>query len=510
MTGTGPLVKVSAGALRGLDVGGVHVFRAVPYASAPVGTLRFRPPVKCEPWDGIREATEFGAIAPQYPTPLETMQGRMDLPQNEDCLTLNVWAPPASDDAGRPVMVWIHGGAYMNGTGASDWFDGTSFAATHGVVLVTINYRLNVFGYLHLAGIADGEEGAGNCGLLDQIAALQWVADNIAAFGGDPGKVTVFGESAGAMSVGVILGTPAADGLFQRAILQSGAAVNVTSAEDATAVTRDVLTELGLTADEDGIAALRQLPTDRILAAYGAVGQHRYSRAAPEELAMLSAPVVDGVVLPQEPMSAIREGLSADVAVMIGTDLDEMEVMRLQDERFYGFGDDEVTRRFTKIFGARVDEALALYRGLPGDTTANLWTAVDTDRIFLAPAIALAEARWAGGGPTWLYLFTWATPAFGGRLGALHTLEIPFVFNTLDRGPSPELTGGPSDTTRSLAERMHRTWAEFARNGDPNNDGIPSWPAYESQRRATMIFDNDCVIEDDAQRDRRLLWADHA
>jgi para-nitrobenzyl esterase len=510
MTGTGPLVKVSAGLLRGLDVGGVHVFRAVPYARAPVGALRFRPPVECEQWDGIREATEFGAIAPQFPTPLEAMQGRMDLPQSEDCLTLNIWAPPASDGAARPVMVWIHGGAYVNGTGASDWFDGTSFAANHGIVLVTINYRLNVFGYLHLAGIADGEQGAGNCGLLDQIAALRWVGDNIAAFGGDPGNVTVFGESAGAMSVGVILGTPAADGLFQRAILQSGAAVNVTSADDATSVTRDILADLGLSADDDGVAALRQLPTDRILAAYGAVGQRRFSGAAPEELAMLSAPVVDGVVLPQEPMAAIREGASADVAVMIGTDLDEMEVMRLQDESFYGFGDDEVIRRFTKIFGARADEALALYRGLPGDTTANLWTAVDTDRIFLAPAIALAEARGARGVSTWMYLFTWATTAFGGRLGALHTLEIPFVFNTLDRRPAPELTGGPPVAARSLAERMHRTWAEFARNGDPNHDYIPPWPTYESQRRATMIFDNDCLIADDAQRDRRLLWADIA
>ena len=506
MTETGALVKVSAGMLRGLDVAGVNVFRAVPYASAPVGALRFRPPVECEPWDGIREATSLGAIAPQFPTPLETMQGRMDLPQSEDCLTLNIWAPPASESAGHPVMVWIHGGAYVNGTGASDWFDGTSFATNHGVVLVTINYRLNVFGYLHLAGIADGEEGAGNCGLLDQIAALRWVGDNIAAFGGDPGNVTVFGESAGAMSVGVILGTPAAEGLFQRAILQSGAAVNVTSSKNATAVAKDLMVELGLSVDNDGIAELRQLPTDRILAAYGAVAQRQFEGANPEDLGFLFAPVVDGVVLPQEPMAAIREGASADVAVMLGTDLDEMEVMQLQDESFYGFGDDEVIRRFTTIFGARTDEALDLYRRLPGATTRNLWTAVDTDRIFLAPAVALAEARWTGGGPTWMYLFTWATPAFGGRLGALHTLEIPFVFNTLDRRPSPELTGGPPDGARVLAKRIHRTWAEFARNGDPNNDGIPPWPMYESQRRATMILDSDCVVEDDAQRDRRLLW----
>jgi para-nitrobenzyl esterase len=500
------IAHLSGGRLRGQRVDGVEVFRGVPYARPPVGPLRFRPPVECEPWDGVRDATEVGAIAAQFSTPLEVIQGRMDLPQSEDCLTLNIWTP-ACDDGRRPVLVWIHGGGYLNGTGAAEWFDGTSFAANHDVVVVTINYRLNVFGYLHLAELAPNEDGSGNCGLLDQIAALRWVCDNIAAFGGDPGQVTVAGESAGAFSVGVILGTPGAAGLFHRAILQSGAAVHVVSAESATAVATEILGELGLKPDEGGIAELRQLPTDQILGAYGAVAFRHPPDTAIEDATLTFAPVVDGFVLPVAPMTAIQDGLSAGVAIMIGTDRDEMEIMRLLDESFYAFDNDELARRCTNLFGDLATRALSLYQTA---STGNVWTAVDTDRTFVIPAIELAEAHTAAGGAAWMYLFTWTTTAFAGQLGAVHTLEIPFVFNTLDSGAGPEFTGGPPDRARPLARRLHRTWAEFIRHGDPNNDDIPPWPLYEPQRRATMILDDDCTVADDPPRDRRLLWQERA
>jgi para-nitrobenzyl esterase len=433
------------------------------------------------------------------------MQGRLDLPQSEDCLTLNIWTPQP-DTARRPVMVWIHGGAYLNGTGAAEWFDGTSFATRHDVVLVTINYRLAVFGYLHLAGLSPEEVGSGNCGLLDQIAALQWVADNIASFGGDPDNVTVFGESAGAMSVGVLLGTPGAAGLFHRAILQSGAASNVTTAEDATAVAFAVLAALGLSPDGEGVTRLRELPASEIMAAYGAVAvSHAPDMAAPR-IVPTFAPVVDGAVLPQEPLRAIREGASSSVPVMIGTNRDEMEVMRLLDKSIYDFGDDEIARRAVNLFGDLSGQALALYRGQERGTTENVWTAVDTDRTFLMPAVGLADAHRAAGGATWMYLFTWPTTAFGGRMGAVHTLEIPFVFNNFHLGASPELTGGPPAPAPALGERMHRTWARFARQGEPSNDSIPAWTPYEPPERATMIFDTECVVVSDPQRDRRLLW----
>jgi para-nitrobenzyl esterase len=505
MTTNESVVRLRTGLIEGERLDAVSVFRGVPYARPPVGPLRFRPPRQGAPWEGVRDARNVGPIAHQFPTDLEAMQGRLDLPQSEDCLTLNIWTPEP-DAARRPVLVWIHGGAYLNGTGAAEWFDGTSFATRHDVVLVTINYRLAVFGYLHLAGLSPDEVGSGNCGLLDQIAALQWVADNIASFGGDPGNVTVFGESAGAMSVGVLLGTPAADGLFHRAILQSGAASNVTTAEDATSVAVAVLTALGLSPDKEGVTRLRTLPADDIMAAYGAVAMSHAPDMAAARVVPTFAPVVDGVVLPQEPLRAIREGASSSVPVMIGTNRDEMEIMRFLDQSIYDFGDEEIERRGANLFGELAGEALALYRGPGRGTTQNVWTAVDTDRTFLMPAIALAEAHVAAGGATWLYFFTWTTAAFGGRMGAVHTLEIPFVFNNFALGASPELTGGPPAHAYALGERMHRTWAHFARHGDPTNDGLPEWAPYEPAQRATMIFDTECAVVSDPQRDRRVLW----
>jgi len=505
MASDGSVVELRAGRIVGVREEGVSVFRGVPYAQPPVGPLRFRPPVEGAPWEGVRQARSFGSIAHQFPTDLEQMQGRLDLPQSEDCLTLNIWTPEP-DTARRPVMVWIHGGAYLNGTGAAEWFDGTSFATRHDVVLVTINYRLAVFGYLHLAGVAPEEVGSGNCGLLDQIAALKWVADNIAAFGGDPGNVTVFGESAGAMSVGVLLGTPEAAGLFHRAILQSGAASNVTTAEDATSVAVALLAALGLSPDDEGVARLRELPATEIMAAYGAVAVSHAPDMAAARVVPTFAPVVDGVVLPQEPLRAIREGASSSVPIIIGTNRDEMEVMRLLDKSIYDFGDDEIERRAVSLFGDLSGPALALYRGPERGTTENVWTAVDSDRTFLMPALALADAHGAAGGATWMYRFTWTTTAFGGRMGAVHTLEIPFVFNNFDLGASPELTGGPPASAPALGERMHRTWAHFARHGDPTNVAIPAWTPYEPQERATMIFDTECAMVSDPQRERRLLW----
>jgi para-nitrobenzyl esterase len=505
MSDSRPTVATGAGHLRGERAGDVAVFRGIPYAAPPIGPLRFRPPAAHAPWDGVREAQGFGSIAYQLPNDLESLQGRLDLPQDEDCLTLNVWTPE-TDGGRRPVMVWIHGGGYLTGTGAADWFDGTSFATRHDVVVVTINYRLAVFGYLHLAGLAPDEEGSGNCGLLDQIAALRWVAENIAAFGGDPGNVTVFGESAGAMSTGVILGTPAAAGLFHRAILQSGAAANVTTADDATAITSAILTELGLGADADGVARLRQIPASEIMAAYVGVVMRQPPDMAAPHIVPTFAPVVDGAVLPAEPLRAIREGASSSVPILIGTNRDEMEIMRLMDSSIYDFDDDEIGRRATRLFGAQAAEALSLYRGPLGGTSDNVWTAVDTDRMFLLPAIELAEAHLAAGGATWLYQFNWTTTAFGGSMGAVHTLEIPFVFNTFNLGASPELTGGPPAHVQPLGDLMHQIWAHFARHGDPGHDGIAAWPPYEPPVRATMLFDTESAVVPDPAQARRTFW----
>jgi para-nitrobenzyl esterase len=254
------------------------------------------------------------------------------------------------------------------------------------------------------------------------------------------------------------------------------------------------------------VAQLREIPTDRIMSAYGAVAQNRYARMTRGELGFMFAPVVDGTVLPQEPQVAIQQGASAEVAIMIGTDRDEMEIMRVQDPSFYTFDAQEVRRLAAGLFEDRVDEALAIYSKSAKQDPGSVWTAVDTDRTFVIPAIQLADARDQANGPTWFYLFSWTTAAFGGGLGAVHTLEIPFVFNTLERGASPQFTGCPPEAARPLAYQMHATWAAFAHNADPNNVTIPIWPAYDSTHRATMVFDTICVVRDDPHHEHRILW----
>jgi para-nitrobenzyl esterase len=453
----------------------------------------------------VRDATAYGPIARQMATPLESLNGNDLRPQGEDCLSLNAWTP-ACDEGRRPVMVWIHGGAFLTGSGATPTFDGSSFAREHDIVVLTINYRLNVFGFLHLGGIDPSETGSGNCGLLDQIAALEWVRENIARLGGDPSNVTLFGESAGAMSVGILLATPAARGLFHKAILQSGAASSTVDIETAQRAAAQLLVQLGLSTEPDPIAVLRTLPADDVLAAYVDTVRHLSASIPPERAGFLFAPVVDGHVLPDDPLSSVRRGASSDVAVMIGTNADEMEVMRIQIETFYAFDDDETQRRFESVFGNHAGAAAALYEAVVAGTPHHRWTAVDSDKGFLMPAVDLAEARWGQSDDTWMYLFAWSTTAFGGRLGSYHTLEIPFVFNSLDRGAAPRVTDGPPDVARQLALRMHAAWARFARSGDPGADDLPPWPRYRSDDRATMVFDVHSEVVNDPLRSRRELW----
>jgi para-nitrobenzyl esterase len=444
-----PIVQCGQVWLRGECFSGGVVFRGVPYAAPPIGPLRFRPPQPLQPWVGVRDARTFGSIARQIATPLEVLNGNDARPQSEDCLTLNVWTP-SCDDGVRPVMVWIHGGAFLTGSGATPTFDGSSFARQHDVVTVTLNYRLNVFGFLNLTDLDPAEAGSGNCGLHDQIAALRWVQANIAVFGGDPDNVTVFGESAGAMSVGALLATPSATGLFHRAILQSGAASSALSADAATSVARELMSSLGLSADHHGIAALRATSDADLLSASAQMMQRLSATRAPESAGFFYAPVVDGDVLPDEPLRMIGAGASRDVAVMVGTNRDEMEIMHIQSEVFYGFADDEVRRRFDSVFGSRADAASTFYNDLAAGTPRNPWTAVDSDRNFLMPAVDLAEARWAAGGATWMYLFAWPTTAFGGRFGAYHGLPMvhPTRLATWRRGC---ITAGPN--SRALVTR---------------------------------------------------------
>jgi para-nitrobenzyl esterase len=492
-----PIVQTNHGPVAGSTTGPVHVFRGIPYARPPVGELRWRPPEEPRPWTSPLDASSFGPVAPQNPSPLEMILGTDKPEQSEACLRLNVWTP-GLDDGRRPVLVWVHGGAFVTGTGSTPWYDGTRLAAAGDVVVVTINYRLGALGFLELGELGDERYAeSGNCGILDQVAALQWVRANASSFGGDPSQVTVFGESAGAMSVATLLALPAARGLFSRAILQSGAGAHVAPRDKAERVTRDLLAELGMTPADAG--NLVDVPVDRLLAAQGRVVDRSWPNLA-------FTPVVDGVSLPRAPQDELRDGSAAEVEVLIGTNLDEMRLFSLMDPRLAEIDEATLEHRAASVFGSTAAKAVEVYRrSRPDVPLGDVWTAVLTDQVFRIPAIRVAEAQSMHQPRTYMYLFTWPTPIFGGKLASCHALELPFVFDNLDKPGAGVFTGDGAER-QDLAGRMSEAWIAFARNGASDIASLPAWPAYEATQRSTMIFDTECIVEQDPAGEERMLW----
>jgi para-nitrobenzyl esterase len=490
-----PAVKTRQGDVRGTYAGGVHAFKGIPYAAPPFGAHRLRPPQPVVPWHGVLDAVTYGPKSPQppYPPPIDQLIPELAMP-GENCLTLNVWSPDLGS-AGLPVVVWIPGGMFeYHATGASPWYDGAPFARD-GIVCVTLNYRVGAEGFLYLG------RGNANRGLLDQIAALEWVRENIAAFGGDPRNVTIFGESAGALSVGMLLSIPRAKGLFRRAIAQSGAAHLVISAATAERVGRQLADKLRIL---PALEAFVAVPVDRLLRAQGELHADVDAHPDPERwghevtVSMMPwQPVIDGEVLPARPIDRIAAGAGGAIDLMVGTNTDEHRMFLVPGGAIDQITSEAVVRAIA-AYGLPVDPTLAVYRAADPDAGAgDLLAAIQTDWYWRIPAIRLADARGTSAAATYMYEFAWRSPQFGGRLGACHALEIPFVFDTL--GNETATLWGPEPPQR-LADTMHAAWVAFATTGDPG------WAQYEPRRRATMRFDVASEVVDDPRSAERELW----
>lgn len=488
------VVATDHGRIEGRASEGSVAFLGIPYARA----RRFAAPEPPEPWTGIRRGDRPGRACPQPDSAL----GRPREGTDEDCLVLNVWTP-GPDRAERPVLVFLHGGGFTTGSGAMPWYDGARLAA-RGAVVVTVNYRLGALGWLHLDGVPGGEPGAGNRGLQDQLAALRWVSRHAERFGGDPGRVCLFGQSAGAMSVGTLLGTPEAVGLVRRAICQSGAQAHVRSEDGAASSTDALLAELRL--GPPTLEALRALPLEALLAA-----QVRVTAGPGGGLPW--GPVLDGVVLDRHPADATAAGLAAGIDLLVGVNADEMRFYSAFGRR--DLGEDRFEARLARLLeGPAGPPAPELVRtladryrdALPELPPADRWDVLQGDRVFGLPADRLVAAQ-SPHAAVWTYLFAYRGAGLEGRLGACHAMDLPFVFDAVDAhgvelflGPSPD---GP---TRRLAALVADAWVAFAATGDPRPaDDLATWAPFD-EGRSVAVLDREVAVATDPLRSRYDLW----
>jgi len=486
-----PAVETTSGPVRGTVEDGLEVFLGIPYAAPPIGELRWKPPEPVEPWTAVLDATEFGPACPQDPDPHEMAEGT---PTSEDCLTLNVWTPSTTGEA--PVMIFVHGGGFVAGSTIDPWYDGASFAR-RGVVFFTLQYRVGPFGWLDLSSLGPEYATSGNNGLQDQMAAVRWIRENAAAFGGDPGNVTVFGESAGAISLSAWLGSPAADGLYDRMILESGTSGTVATQEWSQRVFERFveLSEVAAPAD------VLTLSTEEALDTARAIYDTEFADTA-------FHPLVDGVILPDLPMHRLAQGDGPAVPIIIGTNLDEA--------RYWLYYIAELNRlpmRFYRpwlesLVGERADEVIAAYQEeRPELNQPQLGMALSGDVGFRMPAIRMAEALVDRGVPVWMYLATVTSPDLGGTMGSPHAIELPFVFDNLDADRAPDLVGDDPRNV-ALADTVQRLWVSFATTGLPAAEGAPNWPRYDRTDRTTFIIDRELSVQDDPYPAARTAWGE--
>jgi para-nitrobenzyl esterase len=495
-------VATRNGPVRGYRDGGLHIFKGLRYGAPPIGPLRFRPPVRPKAWTEPADAVSLGTPALQAGLkPGEKTGGRSagDPPApgepgtGEDCLFLNVWTP-GLDAGARPVMVWLHGGGFANGSGGAAMYDGAALTRRGDVVTVTVNHRLNLFGYLHL-GELGGDPQSGVAGMLDIVLALEWVRDNIAAFGGDASNVTIFGESGGGWKVCLLQAMPSAAGLFHKAIVQSGPGLRAIPREVATKSAAQLLQALGIAAGD--LSRLETLPAEAIQEAAASVTSDRLMGAF--------VPCLDGVALPRDPFHPDAAPLSAAIPLMVGTNKDEATLFNLGAPGFGKWTEEDLAKRARAAVGDKADALVAALRvAYPDYSPTHLICAVQTATNMWANSITLAERKSAqGGAPVFMYQMTWETPVARGGLRCPHALEIPLVFDNVEAARS---FVGRGEAPQQMAEQMAPAWLAFARTGDPNSAALPPWPPYDAATRGTMIFDLESRVENDPLPEvRRIL-----
>lgn len=490
------IVETTHGKIRGYSRRGLIKFKGIPYAAPPVGELRFKPPAPVEPWGEVRDATKYSPVSIQPPSNLEALFGE-PMPQSEsECLTLNIWTQSLNGKR-RPVMFWIHGGGFITGNGAS--LDGARLVLRGDVVVVSINYRLGYLGFFYMPDIPDT---TANAGLLDMVAALEWVKKNISKFGGDPKNVTIFGESAGGMAVSSLLAMPTAKGLFHKAIPHSGAAnKNSYNPVSGIKVYENLFQKLGI--EKGDIKTLRKAPAEDFI-----VPQVNSTEIRAGGLRV--GPVVDKSTLPDHPLVAISKGFAKDIDIFIGSNLDENKLFTMWTPKAFDLTEERLNNsvntlmRFTKQKESKSKELIDSYRDLR-KTPRDIMDAILTDYMFRIPSIRLAEEQSKHQKNIYMYLFTWKSPFGGGKYGAMHALELPFVFGLLgdkDVGIFP----GRTEETQKLSEQMMDAWLAFSRTGSPNHENIPELPAYDKGKRATILFDKKVTVELDPYGNERAAW----
>lgn len=493
---TEPEVRIATGTLRGSREAGVAVFRGIPFAEPPVGPLRFAAPRPALGWEGVREAVSFGPPPPQADA--FGMTALSEHTASGDWLTINIWSPELGAGAGLPVLVWIQGGAYAIGTAGLPEYDGTRLARDGDVVVVTFNYRVGVEGFAQIEGAP------ANRGLLDQVAALEWVRDNIRAFGGDPDQVTVFGQSAGAGSVAALLAMPRAAGLFRRAVAQSVPGTFFTPALAAD-IAAACAAELGLRSTVDALSAVAPA---RLSAAADAVTATidqwtpRWGLAAHRSIPF--APVVDGDVLPVTPWQALAQGAGRDVELIVGHTRDEQRLFTTLTGML-GRVTPEQASTALELFAPGPDGARRYRDGFPDAGPDELYELVHSDWLFRMPSLHLAEAQVGAGGRVHFYELTWPAPGMCGAFGSCHGLDVPLVFGNLASGQTATLIGeSASAEATELSSFLRTAWTAFAAGGDPG------WAAYDTERRLVQVVDTRPIVTAYPEEVSRRIWQDHA